>query len=676
MKYGAGFAALPFSLLTLGASAQDDAFTLGQITVTATRLQQETLADAVVDRNELWTFNTNTLDDAIKLIPGVSSTLITGGRRNERDIFVRGFGRWQVPLSIDGIRIYLPADNRLDFNRFLTSDLAEIQVQKGYASVLDGPGGMGGAINLVTRKPTKELEADFQSSATFGGDGYQGWNSTATIGTRQERYYLQTGGSLLDTDHFSVSDDFSPTTIEDGGERNRSANRDWRVNVKAGFTPNDTDEYSLSYVTQSGRKGAPLNVLVSPPNPPNSYWDWPWWDIKNLYWLSNTKLGADSYLKTRLFYNTFDNALYAYDDATYTTQSANGRFQSIYEDSGYGGSIEAGTVLSSRNTLKLAVHYRRDQHAERNLNRPTSPTFSSVEPWQKTDENTWSVALENTFRPTADWDVIVGASYDKNDLQLAQEFNTTAGLFAYPTGGSSAVNGQGAVHWRYSETSELHASVSSRTRFPTIFERFSTRFGTAIPNPDLGTERGTNYEVGWQGRPTADSSLSAAVFYNDVRNLIQTVVVVASPQQTQTQNVGDGEFYGVELAGDTQIGARIKLGANYTFMKRKIVDALQPTFQPVGTPENQGLLYVSYRPIDSLTVMPSLEVADSRWSDVTGGGYLKVGSYTLANLQAQYTRGSFDVVVGGRNLLDKNYQLAWGFPEAGRTWFAKFRVSY
>ncbi len=63
---------------------------------------------------------------------------------------MRGFDRFRVPLYMDGVRIYLPADNRLDFNRFLTADLSEVQVQKGYVSVLNGPGGLGGAINLVS----------------------------------------------------------------------------------------------------------------------------------------------------------------------------------------------------------------------------------------------------------------------------------------------------------------------------------------------------------------------------------------------------------------------------------------------------------------------------------------------------------------------------------------------
>ncbi len=91
------------------------------------------------------------------------------------------------------------------------------------------------------------------------------------------------------------------------------------MNVKAGYTPNETDEYSLSYTSQEGEKGAPLQVFNNPPNPPNSYWDWPWWDTDSIYFLSHTQLGDSTYLKTRLFYNTFDNALWAYDDATYTT---------------------------------------------------------------------------------------------------------------------------------------------------------------------------------------------------------------------------------------------------------------------------------------------------------------------------------------------------------------------
>ena len=41
-------------------------------------------------------------------------------------------------------------------------------MQKGYVSVLDGPGGMGGAINLVTRKPTEPFEAEVRTGFSEG----------------------------------------------------------------------------------------------------------------------------------------------------------------------------------------------------------------------------------------------------------------------------------------------------------------------------------------------------------------------------------------------------------------------------------------------------------------------------------------------------------------------------
>ena len=149
------------------AAPADNVFRLGEIVYV---LGQDPgtpgVGGSVVTHEQLQTFERNTLDQAVNLVPGVVSNFDANGRRNESDILVRGFGRQQVPLMVDGVRIYLPADNRLDFARFLTADVAAIQIQKGYASVLDGPGAMGGAINLVTMKPTKAFEAEGDGRAT------------------------------------------------------------------------------------------------------------------------------------------------------------------------------------------------------------------------------------------------------------------------------------------------------------------------------------------------------------------------------------------------------------------------------------------------------------------------------------------------------------------------------
>ncbi len=232
----------------------DDRFSLGQIIVTAPRGQGIEIDSGTLSSDAIYTFGRNALDDAVNLMPGVSAGN-SGGTRNERLVFVRGFDRFQVPLSIDGIRVYLPADNRLDYGRFLTSDIAEIQVAKGYASVLDGPGAMGGAINLVTAKPTKALEAEVRGTLTLDNDAdYAGYTTSAKIGTKQDLWYAQASYARSFTDHWDLPDDFTPRvrTLEDGGARDFSRTQDWRVNAKVGFTPNATDEYALSYTHQDG----------------------------------------------------------------------------------------------------------------------------------------------------------------------------------------------------------------------------------------------------------------------------------------------------------------------------------------------------------------------------------------------------------------------------------------
>ena len=207
------------------------------------------------------------LDQAVNVVPGVVSTFDANGRRNESDIFVRGFGRWQVPLMLDGVRIYLPADNRLDFSRFLTADIAEVQIQKGYASVLDGPGAMGGAINLVTRKPDEGARGRRQRLARRPRRQRRverlrdGRHAAAEVLRCRAASTTPTGTS----GRCRATTSRPPTlAAARAAGASSSDSADSRFNVKAGFTPNDTDEYTLNYIKQQGEKGAPLNVIQQP----------------------------------------------------------------------------------------------------------------------------------------------------------------------------------------------------------------------------------------------------------------------------------------------------------------------------------------------------------------------------------------------------------------------------
>lgn len=114
---------------------------------------------------------------------------MSNNSRNELLVFLRGFDARQAPPFVDGVPVYVPYDGYVDFNRFGTQDLAGIQVVKGFSSIAYGPNALGGAINVVTRKPSRPFEGDVSLGVADGQDQRAALN----IGTRQGIWYAQAG---------------------------------------------------------------------------------------------------------------------------------------------------------------------------------------------------------------------------------------------------------------------------------------------------------------------------------------------------------------------------------------------------------------------------------------------------------------------------------------------------
>lgn len=679
-------------------------FGLGEIVVTGRRDSDATIGDSTLSSSAIYTFNRTTLDDAMNLIPGASSGN-SGGSRNERLIFVRGFNRFQVPLTIDGIRVYLPADNRLDYGRFLTPDIAEIQVAKGYVSVLNGPDGMGGAVNLVTRKPTELLEIEGRGTLSLGHDAeYAGYNIFGLVGTRHSSWYAQASYTRNFQDHWDLAGGFVPTVVENGGHRELSRTEDWRANAKIGFTPNDTDEYSISYTRQEGAKAAPLHI--TDPVAGQRYWTWPAWNIDSVYFLSTTALGDRATLKTRLYRNSFYNLLRSFSTAAENTQVTQKAFNSPYHDTAIGGSAELALKISESDSFSLAAQYRRDKHIEsqQSFSATTLPN-GTIEPPQEDLEETYSMAGENRLTLAPGLVFTAGAGYDWRNLIKAEEYGAPLGtnpattpsrIFSYPLRNTGAWSLQGQLVWQADAGTSLRASISSRARFPTIFERFSQRFGTSIPNPQLNPERATNYEIG-ASRRFGMVHASGAVFYSHIADAIVSYPTLAysctgttTPPLTpvagctqvslvQSRNLGSGNYYGAELSIDARLGTNLSIGGNYTWTHRDLKDPSNVAFRPTDVPTHKAFFYADWSPVSAVHVVPSLDIASERWTvtDIAPITYYRTGSYANAAIRIDVTvMKGVDVGVGARNLFDQNYVLVDGFPEPGRSFFASVRARY
>ncbi|WP_068082579.1 TonB-dependent receptor plug domain-containing protein [Novosphingobium rosa] len=675
---------------------QGSSFALGEIVVTGTAPAAPDITGQTLSASAISLFNRVSLDDAVGLMPGVSAGS-SGGTRNERLVFVRGFNRFEVPLTIDGIRVYLPADNRLDFGRFLTNDIAQVQVAKGYVSVLNGPDGMGGAINLVTSKPTKALEAQVSGTLNLGRQGeYAGYSTSALIGTRHDKWYAQASIGRAYTDHWDLAGGFRPTANQGAGRRGLSQTGDWRVNVKAGFTPNATDEYVISYTKQEGQKLAPLHV--TDPLSAQRFWTWPAWNTESLYLLTTTQLDAISTLKTRFYYNTFYNMLRSFDTAAENTQTLGRSFNSPYWDDALGGSLELTLRPSARERVTIGAQMRSDRHKEAQTSFPSG----STEPMQTDLENTYSLSIEHAYHFTPAISLTLGGGYDWRDLKRAEEYGAPLGtsgasvLYNYPKANSSTWSAQGQLNWAVNDNSALHLSVSSRARFPTIFERFSQRFGTSIPNPGLQPERARQIELGGSTR-LGVLHLEGALFHAHITNAIVSESVLgyactasttpgpcARTVMTQSLNVSRGNIYGAEGSFSAQLAPSFTLGGNYTYTHRRLVDPGNAAFRPTDVPTHKAFVYADWTVLPRLHLVPSADIASSRWTvtDVAPITYYRTGAYVNGALKAEYQlrrdangRGT-SISASVRNLFDQNYQLVDGYPEAGRSYQLSLKASY
>lgn len=639
------------NIVTFSAYSQSDTtsmqrrvFDLGEVAVTGSRDPDSTnsLSSVKIEK-----FNRVDVAGALNTLPGISIANV--GPRNESVVYVRGFDLRQVPVFIDGIPVYVPYDGYIDMGRFTTFDLSEISVSKGFSSITYGPNTMGGAINLVSRKPVREFEFNGRIGS-FSGEGVR-WNLNA--GSNLGKFYFQLGLSQLKQDHFPLSSDFGTQMLQPDESRENAYRDDKKLSVKAGFTPNENHEIVLVYANQQGEKGTPP-YLGSDPRMTPRFWQWPKWDKENLYLLSNSSLGEKHKIKTRWYYDTFVNELFSYDDTTYTTMTRPYAFKSFYDDYSIGGNAELESHQFSNHIFKISIQAKKDVHRENNLDEPQR-TFI---------DHTLSIGLENAYTLSS-FTFVPGISYNSRNSDKAQDYNaTTEEVSDFPSNNNSAINAQLGVFYDFSTNHSLRASVSRKTRFATIKDRYSYRMGQAIPNPDLHAEVTLNYDLTYTGNIADNFSLQASAYRSDISGIIQQIDNV-EPGRFQLQNAGDALFYGYELGADYGMIQGLNIGANYSYIRRK--NETNPDIRFTNVPDHKFFGFVDYTFLKHANLLLSVENNSKRYSTSYG---TQVDGYTLANARASVQIHKFVGIEGGvNNLFDRNYMLVEGFPEAGRNYF-------
>ena len=638
---------------------------LGVVEVIGSEVEALPPGADVIDVDAIRAQSRRNVAEAVDLLPGVSRQNF--GQRSDTLLNIRGFDSRQVTLYVDGVPVYVPYDGNLDLARLGVDDLSRIVVTKGLTSVLYGPNALGGSINLVSRRPQSEREG--RAYAGFDADrsgDVPTWRAGAQAGTNQGSWYAQGSVSWQDSDGFELPSGYPRSTNQPGEKRANSGYRNLELSAKAGWTPNATDEYALNFYHVDDTKQTPPYAGHAS-GVAARFWRWPEWDKDGVYFISRTRLWNTADLRVRLYYDTFQNQLDSFDDASYTTQARPYAFTSLYDDHTYGASVELEQRWSDSQVTRVALHGKQDFHREMD---------AIASPWEHFKDRTWSAGVEHEWRPTAQWAITPGVSWN---LLQAQRADNLAGdtITPFAVGSDVAFNGQLVVAYQFDDGLQLYAGAGRKTRFPTLKDRYSYRLGSAIPNPALKPEESDNLEVGVKSKGER-FDYGVALFDSRLHDAIQAVTLdpaaCASPPCMQQRNVGRARNRGVELSTDYRLSERFSLGANYTYLQRR--NTSQPSVLPTDTPRQKLFVSMTAAIAADWAAVLGADSESRRYS--SSDGKRTAGGFTVVDAQVHGPLGvaGLDLRAGLRNLLDHRYEYLEGFPEAGRTAFVELSRTF
>jgi iron complex outermembrane recepter protein len=689
-------------------------FDLGVVNVTVPGTNLGPIVDTV-ERVAIEDHDTLTVDRAIEFLPGVS--VDHKAPRNQAGISIGGFDTRQVPLYLDGIPAYVPFDGYVDLTRYLTSDVAQIQVAKGYSSPLLGPNVLGGVINVVTRRPQRPLEGEARIGTGAGDLLIAGGH----IATRQRRAFLQVSADRLQSNFFPVSGAFAFNAAQPDRRRVNARQRDGLYRFRVGWTPRAQDSYVFSYSRQRGTAGVPPYAGFAPSCPAGTaittqcvtpkYWKWPEWNTDSYYVNSSTAVGAAS-MQLRAFYARYANTLDMFDDGSYNTMNANASSGSTRNrDHTLGLSGEFDTHTVARNAFGASFFIKEDTHVEQATTYSTT-NIATTTPAQTDRDQQSSFGVHDAYRLTDGIRATAGFSADRLNGLEAQDLNADrASVVPFQVPGLCAATGSnfGACTnhvWTYNpvasisfageRTGSLVVAYAHKSRFPTIKDRYSYKAGRAVPNPLLRPERAQTWTVGYSRAFALRTVAQIDAFRSDVRDEIENIFFLSplcpgpirgggsggsgggrAPAGScqQAVNVGTERHEGVTIAVRTIPHARVTLDGHYSFLHRNISGA--PGVFATGTPTHKAVANATVLLPREATAVLSARNQDSILAMSDNGLPLPAASFTVLDISGQLAlRRGLRVEAGVKNLLDRNYYYWEGFPEAGRSGYLSLRFVF
>lgn len=513
--------------LIINVVLKEEIITTGDIIVTAGKYEQKLsempVSVEVIPGIELQK-NYFNIEDAFRYVPGVNMT--------EEQLSIRGSSGYskgagtRVLVTLDGVPLYTGGTGEIIWEGIPITDIERVEVLKGPASSLYGSTAIGGVINIITKKSTRQALTHIQTYAGFyDSPSYKEWKWQS--GTRT--FYETTITHSNSINNFGYS--FSFKKFDDDSYRKDDFKKRLLGYMKLNYDISSVA--SISFLTNylHMNRGNFLywdnshNVLVQKEEDQNKTVESDRWFLSLIY-KQGLSDNISAELKSSYYYSSFD---------------------------GKGVEITSSKADLYRNEFLMNFNFANDlilisgievSYADIQSDLFSSPNFFTAAGYAQAE-----------YKGIKNLGITTGLRYDYIKLDTLL--------------GDNAYTPKIGLNYSFSDNLIWRASFGTGFRAPTPAEVFTTSdLGMGIKikeNLDLEAETSISYETGIKYIPNPNVNIDLAFFHTTYDNFIEPELT--SNNEIQLVNIVEAKIQGFELVARIGIiPGELQLSAGYTYL--------------------------------------------------------------------------------------------------------------
>jgi len=524
--------------------------TLDTVVVTAEK-KDDTYQTGDVDLDQMPGFYTviqreefegkiESLSEVIKKETGIQINQM-GGLGSYSTVSLRGATGSQVMVYLDGVLLNDSSGGGVNLANISLADVESIEVYKGTTPAQFAKSSIGGVVNIKLLRPRSGIYGSVSVGyGSFGTEAY-----SALLNAKPGRW-----DCLLSADYLASDNDYSiennngtPLNPDDDRTEDQANAQFDQQNMlfRAGYDVDDASRITLMNQWFSKDQG-----LVSWNNKKEN--DSTFTTDRNI-----TTAGIEVNDLSPLHLNTHTQVYYERKKEVYDDRGSNiglGAQYNTYRTNKYGGTSFLEYLLLD-STLSLTFDYQREEY-ERDL---SSYNTSEDDPG-KSYRNMATFAVQDTL-PLFDETLLIIPTI--RFVSVQDRFKVSSDNPDTPIESDDRDEGyltsQLGIKYQLFEPVVLKSNISKYVREPSFYELFGDR-GYFIPNPELESENGLNYDIGVEvkketpGIPVVDSFLCEGAFFgSDVKDRI--VRVYDARGVGKSLNISKSTIHGLE--GEIQV---------------------------------------------------------------------------------------------------------------------------